>query len=158
MTSKDRVLARERERGRLDALDLQHRAPNMDGTALYAEEGKIPGFKAALVKMNMKDRPVGFVCKSPEGRVVTLLQPYDSDVYKDEPEALPAQWGFKWSKDPKKALPFVSLSTSPYNTGDCCTTEGRVWRSAMDGNVWAPGTINVPWEDLGAIEDFQEEG
>ena len=65
------------------------------------------------------------------------------------PEELPAQWGFCWSTDPSKALPFISLSTSPYNTGDCCTQVGHVWRSGMDGNVWAPGTTGAKWEDLG---------
>lgn len=154
MTSKERVLARERERGRLDAVDLQSRAADMDGTALYAEEDKIPGFRAACSRMNMLHRPVGFVCRSSAGRVVALLQNYDSTIYTQEPEELSAQWRFKWSKDPAKALPFVSLATSPYATGDCCTHEGRVWRSGMDGNIWAPGTVNIPWDDLGTTEEI----
>ena len=32
----------------------------------------------------------GFVCKSSAGRVVRLLQPYDSNIYTGEPEELPA--------------------------------------------------------------------
>lgn len=156
MTSKDRVLARERERGRLDATDLQTRAPNMDGTALYAEDDKIPSFKTAVSKMNMLNRKVGFVCKSSAGRVVRLLQNYDSTIYTQEPEELPAQFGFVWSNDPKKALPFIALSTSPFNTGNCCTHEGYVWRSGQDGNVWAPGTVGVKWDNLGTIEDVME--
>ena len=68
-----------------------------------------------------------------------------------EPEDLPAQWGFAWSTDPDKALPFIAVSTSPYMTGDCCTYEGHVWRSGQDGNVWEPGSVGVKWEDLGEV-------
>ena len=93
----------------------------------------------------------GFVCKSTAGRIVRLIQNYDSDVLTAEPEKLPAQWRFVWSTDPAKAQPFISLSTSPYATGDCCTHDGHVWRSGQDGNVWAPGTVGVKWDDLGAI-------
>ena len=77
---------------------------------------------------------------------------------------MPAQWGFAWSPDPAKALPFVSIATSPYNTGDCCTypvnAEGQpdqngtvihVFRSGQDTNTWAPGTVGVDWEDLGEV-------
>jgi hypothetical protein len=95
--------------------------------------------------MNMLNRPVGFVCRSSAGRVVKLLQPYDSSIYPQEPEELPAQFGFVWSQDPAKARPFVALSTSPYNTGDCCSEEGQVFRSAMDGNVWAPSAYPAGW-------------
>lgn len=146
MTSKERVLERERQRGRAAAQEVQSRAPEMSGTELYAVDDRIPRFRAACAKMNMLDRKPGFVCLSPAGRVVRLLQPYDSDVFTQEPEELPAQWGFVWSTDPAKALPFIALSTSPYNTGDCCTYEGQTWRSGQDGNVWAPGTTGVKWE------------
>ena len=83
--------------------------------------------------------------------MVRLLQPYDSTIYTQEPEELPAQWGFVWSTDPAYALPFIAMSTSPYNTGACCTHEGHVWRSGQDGNVWAPGSVGVNWEDLGEV-------
>lgn len=148
MTSKERVLERERQRGRAAAREVQTKAPDMNGTELYAVDDRIPRFKAACEKMNMLDRPVGFVCKSSAGRVVRLLQPYDSTIYTQEPEELPAQWGFVWSTDPAKALPFIALSTSPYNTGDCCTHEGKTWRSGQDNNVWAPGTVGVKWEEV----------
>lgn len=91
----------------------------------------------------------GFVCRSTAGRVVRLIQTYDSETFPQEPEELPAQWGFAWSTDPAKALPFVALSTSPYNTGDCCTEGGHVWRSKIDTNTWAPSEYPDGWEDLG---------
>lgn len=148
MTAKERVLERERQRGLMAAKEVQTKAPEMTGTELYAVDDRIPRFRAACAKMNMLDRPTGFVCRSSAGRAVRLLQPYDSTIYTQEPEELPAQWGFAWSTDPAKALPFVAISTSPYNTGDCCTHEGKTWRSGQDGNVWAPGTPGVKWEEV----------
>ena len=148
MTSKERVLERERQRGRAAAQEVQTKAPEMTGTELYAVDDCIPRFAAACAKMNMLERPVGFVCKSTAGRVVRLLQPYDSTIYTQEPEELPAQWGFVWSTDPAKALPFVAISTSPFNTGECCTEDGVVYRSKMDNNVHAPSAYPDGWEEL----------
>ena len=146
MTSKERVLARERDRGRLAAKELQNNAGTMTGTELNAETDRIPDFTKACEKMNMLERTAGFICKSTAGRVVKLLQPYDSTIYTQEPEELPAQWGFVWSTDPAHALPFVAISTSPYNTGDCCTDEGAVYRSLIDNNTWKPSDSPAGWE------------
>ena len=139
-------------KGLADAADLQSRAPEMDGTALYAEEDKIPDFQVARQAKNLLERPAGFVCRSTAGRVVKLLQVYDSSIYTQEPEELAAQWGFVWSKDPRKALPFIQLATSTYATGECCTAAGHVWRSKQDGVNWSPETNPEFWDDLGTIE------
>lgn len=156
MTDMEYVLDTMRRFGKAAAQSLQDRSPEMDGTQLYAEEEYIPSFTAAVAKQNMLTRKAGetdgFICKSSAGRVVRLIQNYDSETYTKEPEELPAQWRFVWSKDPQKALPFISLATSPYATGDCCTYEGHVWRSGQDVNTWAPGTVGVSWEDLGPVE------
>lgn len=146
MTSKERVLERERQRGRLAAQEVQSNADSMSGTELYAADDRIPRFAAAVAAKNMLDRPMGFVCKSTAGRVVRLIQPYDSTIYTQEPEELPAQWGFKWSTDPAKALPFVAISTSPYMTGDCCTENDAVYQSLIDNNVWEPSGYPAGWE------------
>ena len=150
MTSKERVLSRERQRGFEAATALQVNAENMTGTDLYAAEDRIPAFAAACAKKNMMERPAGFVCRSSAGRVVKLIQPYDSTVFTQEPEELSAQWGFKWSTDPAKAKPFIALATSPYNTGECCTEGDEVFRSKMDGNVHAPSAYPQGWEKVGA--------
>lgn len=140
-----------KDRGFYDASELQARSDAMTGTELYAEEEKIPTFAGAVALKNMLERPVGFVCKSTAGRVVKLLQPYDSSVYTQEPEELPAQWGFKWSQDPEKAKPFVAMSTSPYMTGDCClNAAGLPKRSNIDNNVWSPDTNPEYWDDVEA--------
>lgn len=148
MTSKERVLKREYDRGRLAALEVQDKSSAMTGTELNAVDDRIPRFSEAVRKKNMLERPVGFVCKTTAGRVVKLLQPYDSSIYTQEPEDLSAQWGFVWSQDPAKALPFVAVSTSPYMAGDCCTENGSTFRSKMDGNVHAPSAYPTGWEQV----------
>ena len=155
-SDKELVLQAMREYSQRKAAELQAASAGMTGTELYAAEDYIPDFAAACALKNMLERETGFVCRSTAGRVCRLLQPYDSTIYTDEPEALPAQWGFVWSTDPYKALPFIELATSPYNTGDCCTYPAEdetihVYRSGQDGNVWPPRTLNVQWTDLGPV-------
>lgn len=145
MTQDERKTAMYNQ-GRADALALQEASPGMTGTELYEEKDKIPSFAAAVSNANMLTRSPGFVCRSTAGRVVKLLQVYDSTVYTQEPEDLPAQWGFVWSTDPAKALPFIALSTSPYMVGDCCTESGKTYRSKIDNNVWAPSAYPQGWE------------
>ena len=77
--------------GRANALALQAKAPEMTGTELYAADSDIPSFKAAVANKNMLERKTGFACRSSAGRVVRLVQPYDSTIYTQEPEELPAQ-------------------------------------------------------------------
>ena len=71
---------------KLAAQAVQEQAEAMTGTELNAEDRFIPDFQTAKEKENMLNRPVGFVCKSTAGRVVKLLQVYDSTVYTAEPE------------------------------------------------------------------------
>ena len=139
-----------RKSGKAVAESLQTDAANMTGTELYAAEDYIPDFAAAVAKKNMLERKAGmtdgFVCRSSAGRGVRLIQNYDSSIYTQEPEDLPAQWGFVWSTDPEKALPFIAISTSPYMTGDCCTENDIVYRSTIDNNVCAPSAYPQGWE------------
>lgn len=150
MNNREFVLETMKRSGKLAAQTVQSRASEMSGTALNGEAAYIPAFTAACGKMSMLDRPVGFVCRSSAGRVVKLLQNYDSSVYTAEPEELPAQWGFVWSDDPAHALPFVSISTSPYMKGNCCTEGDVVYRSLIDNNVWAPSAYSEGWEVVSA--------
>ena len=105
---KQFVLDTMRAQGLAQAQALQEASPEMTGTELYAQEGYIPDFQAAKAAKNMLERNAGqtdgFVCRATAGRVVRLIQPYDSTIYTQEPEELPAQWGFAWSTDPAKAL------------------------------------------------------
>lgn len=148
MTNKELVLETLKRSGKLIAETVQAKSENMTGTQLYDDEEYIPAFKSACEKMNMLERNVGFVCKSSAGRVVKLIQKYDSSIYTGEPEELSAQWGFVWSTDPAKALPFISFSTSPYNTGDCCSLNETVYKSKIDNNVWSPTYYPEGWEEI----------
>lgn len=148
MTNKEFVLETFEGLGLTMATNLQMSADMMTGTELYDKEEYIPDFSEAVKKKNMLDRDVGFTCKSPAGRVVRLLQKYDSTIFTAEPEELPSLWGFKWSTDPTKALPFIALSTSPYMTGDCCTENGNTYRSKIDNNVFAPSAYPQGWEEV----------
>ena len=138
--------------GRANALALQGKAAEMTGTELYAQDGDIPSFTAAKANANMLTRKAGekdgFICRSSAGRVVRLIQQYDSETYPGEPETLAAQWRFVWSTDPGKALPFVCITTSPYGAGDCCTYNGKVWRSKHDTNTWSPNEYPAWWEEV----------
>jgi hypothetical protein len=143
------------EEGRRQALGLQEKSATMTGTELNAEDKVIPEFAAAVKVKNMLEREAGdtgFVCKSSAGRVVRLLQKYDSNNYMHEdgtpwePEELPAQWRFVWSTDPAKALPFVKMATSPYGIDECCTENGVTFRSKMAANVYAPSEYPAGWE------------
>ena len=153
MDNKAFVLDTMRRFGESAARDLQSRAPEMTGTEIYGESGFLPAFNAAKQYLNYT---AGYVCVSAAGRAVKLLQPYDSTVYTGQPEDYPSLWGFYWSTDPAKALPFIALSTSPYMTGDCCTEGGHVWRSTIDNNVWAPSAYPTGWTDLGVIGAVEE--
>lgn len=146
MKNKEFVLNTMKKYGKAAAEALQAKAEEMTGTELYDEYAFIPFFYAACAKKNMLERSAGFVCRSPKGRVVKLLQSYDSTVFTQEPEELPAQWGFKWSQNPKHALPFVAISTSPYMKGDCCTENDVVYRSLIDNNTWKPSDYPQGWE------------
>ena len=152
MTNKEFVLETMKRSGKLVAQAVQEKSATMTGTELNAEGAYIPDFKAAVANKNMLERKAGmtdgFVCKSSAGRVVRLIQNYDSNIFTQEPEELPAQFGFVWSNDPAHALPFVAISTSPYMKGNCCTENDEVFRSKFDNNVHAPSAYPDGWEKV----------
>ena len=147
--TREEELAMIRQNGYLAAKNLQQTSSGMTGTELNAKDDEIPDFREAVKKKNMLERPAGqddgFVCRSSAGRVVRLIQNYDSDVFTGEPEELPAQFRFVWSHDPAKAKPFIASSTSYYNTGDCCLNgAGRTVRSKIDVNTFDPDVRLTP--------------
>lgn len=158
MTNKEYVLETLKRSGKLAAQAVQEKSAEMTGTELNAEDAYIPSFSVAVQKMNMLERRAGqvdgFVCKSTAGRIVRLIQNYDSTIYTQEPEELSAQWRFVWSTDPAKALPFIALSTSPYAKGDCClNSAGEPKRSNIDNNTWNPDEVPQYWDDVGVDDE-----
>lgn len=154
MTSKDSVLARERERGRAAARSLATRAPELSGTAIIAEEDHIPAWsKEAVYTADMVGWPV-----RDNGQIYTILQPhtpaYNPGVH---PADLPAIYSLKHTKDPARAKPFQmpNGASGAYMTGDCCTQNGGVYRSLLEPNVWSPAGYPTGWEYVGAVEEVQ---
>lgn len=145
--NKDMILAMFRENGKKDALDLRVRAANMDGTAIIAEEQKIPAWDAAKDYSGFPvGAPVAF-----NGNVFGLIQPHNAAHYPDaNPENTPAIWSVKHTKDAAKAKPWlVSHGTSGmYMTDECCTAVGKVWRSNHDNNPYSPVEYAEWWDEV----------
>ena len=142
------------EAGKADALNLANRAPDLDGTAIIAEEQKIPAWNPkADYTGQLRGVPV-----TDEGQVWLLLIPHRAADYVGRPATLRALWGLAHTKDPAKAKPWVaSYGTSGlYRLDECCTypaADGitHVFRNKYDNNEFPPLTLNVEdrWEDLG---------
>lgn len=148
------------EAGRAAALLLQKESTTMNGTQLNSSTDIIPDFQAAKAQKNMLEREAGnngFICKSTAGRVVRLIQNYDSNIYTDEPEQLSAQWGFVWSKNPEHALPFISIATSPYMKDEVCSFEDIIYKSTHDNNIWSPSEYPDWWEKIDSSSEQPEE-
>lgn len=154
MNSKERVLQRERERGRADALDLATRAADMTGTEIIVEESKVPQWREdADYSACVIGSPVSY-----NGQVYTLLQPHNAANYPDtNPETLPALWSITHTKDPKRAKPYLTPNgtSGMYMIDECCTESEHVYQSKIDNNVWEPSGYPDGWDDLGTIEKVQ---
>lgn len=163
MTSKERVLQREHDRGhpvgkvqgRADALDLASRAPQMDGTAIIAEEDHIPAWSENAAYTSAQ---VGYPVQD-RGQVYTILMPHTpAHNPGSRPADLRAIYSLLHTTDPAKAKPWMpSYGTSGlYRLNECCTypnADGvpHIFRNLWDNNEFPPLTMNVEnrWEDLG---------
>ena len=169
MTSKERVLQREHDRavpvgkvqGKADALDLARRAPDMDGTAIIAEEDHIPAWSEDA---GYTTEHVGFPVQD-KGQAYTLLMPHrPADNPGSRPENLRAIYSLLHTTDPHKAKPWMSSygASGLYKIDECCTwlhPDGttHVHRNKQDNNQYPPLTLNVEdwWEDLGEVSLWQ---
>lgn len=134
-----------KEKGRTDALDLRSRANGMDGTAIIAEEQKVPAFDGTK---DYSAWPVGSPVAD-EGQVWTLLQPYNAAHYTGRPSTLRALWGLCHTKDPAKAKPWVDAygTSGMYMTGECyMATDGTVYRAKQDNLVHDAAAYPGGWE------------
>ena len=158
MTNQELILDVMRAQGKADALDLRARAPELDGTSIIAEEGKVPVFDGS------KDYS-GWTAGSPvrelvdgEWQVFTLITPHNASHYPDStPSNTPALWSLCHTKDPVKAKPWrPSNGTSGrYRTDECATENGHVYRNTYDQNEFSPSALPERWTDLGTIEEVQ---
>ena len=149
------------DEGRRNALDLAGRAKDMDGTAIIAEEGRIPAWSEDAV---YTAEHVGFPVHD-NGQVYTLLMPHTpAHNPGSRPENLRAIYNLLHTKDPARAKPWMpSYGTSGlYKIDECCTylaDDGstHVFRNKYDNNDYPPLTLNVEdrWEDLGEVSLWQ---
>ena len=148
------------EAGKADALDLAARAPGMDGTAIIAEEEKVPAW-SEKTDYSGKDKGIPV---SDEGQVWLLLIPHRAADYVGRPAALRALWGLAHTKDPAKAKPWVASygQSGLYKVDECCTWPfgdgtDHVFRNLHDNNEFPPLTLNTEdrWEDLGEVRKWQ---
>ena len=148
MMTKTESLEKMREKGAYDAQQLQTKAAagTVTQTEIIDGEIAVPSFDPT------KDYSAWPV-NSPvfdEGQVWLLLQPYNAANYDGRPSTLRALWGLAHTKNPAKAKPFVApLGTSGMYMKDECIlwTDGKVYFSAIDNNVWEPGTVEY-WKEV----------
>lgn len=146
MMSDDELLVRVfQEIGESIAQKIQNGASDMTPSEIVASSPLLPLFNQSK---NYLEKPVGYVCKTSDGNVWRLLQKYDSSIYTGSPETLPAQWAPYWTKNPEDARPFMALSTAPYSKDDCCTFNGKVYKSTIDNNVWSPEDYALGWDEV----------
>ena len=159
MTSKERVLDRERQRGKAAALDLAARAPEMTGTAIIAEQDTIPVWREDAV---YTAKHVGFPVRD-GGQVYTIIQPHTPAHNPGfRPADLPAIYSRQNTSDPKLAKDWMAPNgeSGKYLKGNCCRDGGFVWQSDFDGqNTWRPTEVELTnpslWIKLGTIEEVQ---
>lgn len=146
MEAKEYVLEKMQDIGLQVAEAFQAKAPELDGTAIIDREEDIPDFDPD--KHQYLNWEVGN-CVRDDGQVWQLLQPYDSTVYKDHPNNMRAQWSLCHTKDPAKAKPYVAPegTSGMYILDECCTEDGKVYRSTIDNNVWEPSAYPAGWEE-----------
>lgn len=84
--TKTEAMTKMKEKGADDALNLRGRASTMDGTAIIAEESKVPDFDA---QKDYSACPAGTPVAD-EGQVWKLIEPYNAANYSGRPSTLRA--------------------------------------------------------------------
>lgn len=161
-TSKERVLNRTREdakaQGRAAALDLASRAPDMDETAIIAEEANVPMFEWGKDYSKCPaGSPIGEIVEG-ELQIFTMITPVNTAHYPGStPNTERSLFSLCHTTDPKKAKGFVSpLGISGlYALDECCTENGGVYLNLWDKNESPPSALPERWEYLGTIEEVQ---
>ena len=149
--TNDEILALMKEKGKSDALDLRSRAKNLDGTAIIAEETKIPQFDG---NKDYSSFPVGSpVWEEIDGerQVFGLIQPHNAAHYPGStPSNTRALWSLKHTKDAERAKAWIApLGTSGmYMKDEVCKHSDKIWRSKQDNNPYEPGVTGTEsfWE------------
>lgn len=136
-----------RSLGRSDALALRKEAATLTGTQIIAREHSVPAFDPAK---DYSAYPVGSPVAD-EGQVWILLQPYNAAHYSGMPSTLRALWGLAHTTDPARAKPWVDPygTSGLYMRGECYKkTDGTVWRSLEDNQIYNADVLPDKWEQV----------
>ena len=145
--TKTEAMTKMKEKGADDTLNLRGRASTMDGTAIIAEESKVPDFDAAK---DYSACPVGTPVAD-EGQVWKLIQPYNAANYSGRPSTLRALWGLCHTTDPAKAKPWVDAhgTSGMYMKNECYkAADGKVYRCKQDNCVHDADALPSAWEEV----------
>ena len=145
MNNKDYMMSVMRDYGRRDALALRERAKDMEPTAIIEEVMKVPDFDG---KRDYTNCPVGTPVKD-QGCVFSLLQPHNAANYGGTPMTLRALWSLCHTKNPDKAVEWVEPqgTSGMYMKGESYKeTDGAVYQSTMDNNVWKAPDYPQGWK------------
>lgn len=157
MTSKERVLQRERDRakpvgkatGRADALDLAARASTMTETEIIAEEQKVPMFVWGTdYSACPAGSPIGEIVDG-ELQIFAMITPVNTAHYPGiTPNTERSLFSLMHTTDPAKAKAWVApLGTSGlYMLDECCKVDNVVYRSIVDNNAYSPVDYAANWE------------
>ena len=162
MTSKERVLQRERDRakpvgkatGRADALDLAARAATMTETEIIAEEEKVPMFVWGTDYSGCPaGSPIGEIVDG-EVQIFAMLTPVNTAHYPGiTPNTERSLYSLMHTKDPAKAKPFVPTqgTSGMYMKDECCTDPlaedpTMVYRCKVKQTSYRPSEYPDHWE------------
>lgn len=163
MTSND-IKTIMRRQGKADALELAKRASGLDGTAIIADEQKIPLFVWGTDYSGCPvGAPIGQIIDG-ELQVFTMLVPVNTAHYPGiTPNTERSLYSLCHTTDPAKAKPWIASQgvSGLYKVDECCTYpygDGtiHIFRNNFDGNQYPPLTLNVEyyWDDLGEVGSY----
>lgn len=147
MDSKTLVKNAMYSQGRADAIKLQERAVagEADGTEVIANEHAVPEWR----QRDYRSVPIGAPYKF-GNQVYKLWQQHDATNQPDwTPEKAVSLWDYWHTTDPAHAKPFTPTegARGAYKTGEVCLwTDGKVYRSTIDGNSYTPEEYPAAWE------------
>lgn len=146
-----------REKGKADAQAVTALAVagEADGTYLLEHQEVIPTWRQRAY--NTEETPVGKPYKW-NGQVYKLWQQHDATQMPDwTPDQAVALWDICHTKNPARATAYVAPQGSRglWQTDECCTLNGHVWKNLAADNAYSPAELPERWENLGEIAAVQ---
>lgn len=143
---KQTALRAMEAQGAADAQAFRARAiaQSLDGTAIIAEEDKIPAWRQGPYQT--VGAPVQY-----EGQVYKVWLAHDSTGNAGwNPRDAVSLFDICHTKDPGKAKPYQAPSGSRglYQKGECMVwTDGKIYASTMDNNAYTPESYAQGWKE-----------